>query len=238
MYLNKKIALIIPALNEEEAIPLLFKEIPAFVDGVFLCDNGSKDKTCQVAKDSYCPTSVKVLFEAKRGYGNACLRGLKEITDEDIIVFLDADGSDDPGNMEKLLNPIIYHQKDVVISNRFTSELEKGAMSLPQYFGNKLAVFLVRLFWGYGYFDLGPFRAITREAFQKLEMQTPDYAWTIELQIKALQKKLNIAQVDLPYRCRQQGKSKVSGTVRGVIGAARKIMGYVAGAKLREIFGR
>jgi hypothetical protein len=148
------------------------------------------------------------------------------LLDEDVLIFLDADGSDHPELMSRLLEPLM-EGADLVISNRFTSHLHPQAMTLPQVLGNKLAVFLVRLLWGYAYRDLGPFRAITRPALERLSMSDTTFGWTIEMQVKALTVGLSIVQVDMPYRMRAGGQSKISGTACGVLRAGWKILSTI-----------
>ncbi len=231
MYREKKVAVIIPALNEEESLPLLLGDMPEYVDNVYVTDNGSTDNTARIAREK----GAVVTTEKKKGYGMACLRAISCLQDEDIVVFLDGDYSDDPSNMDLLLDPIIASEADMVISNRFTLAMEKGSMSLPQRFGNKLSVFLIGLLWGFKYYDLGPFRAVSRESLESLEMEDKNFGWTIEMQIKAIQHGLRIVQVDVPYKNREKGKSKVSSTVSGVIRAGYKIIYTIFKLKLSEI---
>lgn len=226
---NFKIAVIIPALSEEDSLPFVLKDIPACVDRIIVVDNGSTDNTYKIAKQ-YKTSTVK---EPVKGYGSACLAGIKQIKDEQIIVFLDADYSDYPDKLNLLIEPIIYKGYDFVVSNRFNQDLKKGSMSLPQYFGNKLAVWLIKLLWKYSYKDLGPFRAITYNALKKLNMQDKNFGWTIEMQVKAVQQNMKIIQVDLPYRNRI-GKSKISGTLKGVILASCKILYKIFYLKLKK----
>lgn len=226
-----KIAVIIPALNEEKALPYVLKDIPQYVDNIIVVDNGSTDKTYEIAQQS----GVCVVSEPYKGYGAACLTGMKQLNKEDIVVFLDADYSDDPKKMDILLNPIIKSNYDMVISNRFNTALQKKAMGLVQYFGNKLAVFLIKLFWHYPYKDLGPFRAIKTKSLIKLNMIDKNYGWTIEMQIKAIQYRLKIAQRNIPYRARI-GKSKISGTLKGILFAGSKIIYKIFYYKILEVF--
>lgn len=232
MYKGKKIGVIIPALNEEGSLPIVLEAIPSYVDTVYVTDNGSDDGTFAVISDAARFPRVIPQMEPRRGYGMACMKAMKALKDEEIIVFLDADASDIPGRMDLLLDPIIVNGFDVVISNRITGEIDEGAMTSVQTAGNKLTVFLIRLFWGYQYFDLGPFRSITRDALDNLKMRDPNYGWTVELQIKALQKELRIHQADVSYRKRQRGRSKVSGTIRGSILAGIKILSTVFRLKI------
>lgn len=228
MYKSKKITVIIPALNEEEALDIVLRELPAFADAVIVADNGSVDKTAQVIQNFQTQNSkIHYVYELRRGYGYACLAAIETIPDCDIVVFLDADGSDDPRQMSLLLDMIIDEGKDVVISNRFTAKRQRGSMSPPQVFGNKLAVWLIRLLWNFSYRDLGPFRAITQSKLRQIDLRDKTFGFTIEMQIKAVEQGLKIGQVDVDYRQRQAGKSKVSGTIRGVLGAGYKIISII-----------
>jgi hypothetical protein len=139
--------------------------------------------------------------------------------------------------MGRILDPIL-EGAELVVSNRFTPRLHPQAMSVPQVFGNRLAVFLVRILWGYAYGDLGPFRAITRQALERLDMRDTTFGWTIEMQVKALDAGLRIAQVDMPYRVRAGGKSKISGTVCGVVLAGWKILSTILMYRLLASYGR
>ena len=226
---NFKIAVIIPALNEEDSLAFVLKDIPAFVDRIIVVDNNSTDNTYKIAKQQ----KASAVKEPIKGYGSACMTGIKQIKDEQIIVFLDADYSDYPDKLKLLIEPIINKKYDFVVSNRFNPDLEKGSMSLPQYYGNKLAVRLIKLLWKFSYKDLGPFRAITYNALKKLNMQDKNFGWTIEMQVKAVQQNLKIAQVDIPYRNRI-GKSKISGTLKGVISASCKILYKIFYLKLKK----
>lgn len=226
MYRGKKLAVLIPALNEAESLPLVLKDIPAFVDRVIVCDNGSTDGTFEIAASQARQPNVLAVRELRRGYGSACLKAMSALTDEELVVFLDADGSDHAELMDSLLDPLL-DGADLCISNRFTPRLHPGALSLPQVFGNKLAVLLVWLLWGFQYRDLGPFRAVRRTALERLSMRDATFGWTIEMQLKALHAGLRIAQVDLPYRARAGGKSKISGTFSGVVRAGVKIIATI-----------
>ncbi len=236
MFAGQKIAVIIPAYNEEAALPHALAAIPEYVDRVIVADNGSTDGTWAIANNTNKYPKVTAVQEHRRGYGSACLAAMTRLTDEDIVVFLDADLSDDPALMTKLLDPIV-HGADFVVSNRFAG-LAANAMTLPQRFGNQLAVWLIRLFWGFQYFDLGPFRAIRRRSLDALKMRDKDYGWTIEMQVKALRAGLVIAQADVSYRPRILGKSKVSGTLCGVFGAGTRIIGRILVYKGEDIWGR
>jgi glycosyltransferase involved in cell wall biosynthesis len=216
---DSKVAVIIPALNEEAAIGGVVAAIPAWVDDIVVVDNGSTDATAAIARDR----GARVIREPQRGYGAACLAGLAALTDPDIIVFMDGDGSDVPSEMALLVDPIIKNQADLVIGSRVLGAREPGALTPQARFGNWLACRLIHLFWGQRYTDLGPFRAIRRQALAGLDMQDRNYGWTVEMQVKAVRHGLRVAEAPVSYR-RRIGASKISGTVRGVLGAGTKIL--------------
>jgi glycosyltransferase involved in cell wall biosynthesis len=211
---------IIPALDEEASIGAVLDAIPAWVDERIVIDNGCSDNTAAVAKTH----GARVIEEPRPGYGAACLRGIAAARDADILVFLDADFSDDPAAMDRLVDPIVAGRADIAISDRTSTAEGRAAMSAAQLFGNRLACLLIRLFWGHRYHDLGPFRAVRRAALEGLAMADRDFGWTVEMQIRALKHKLAIAEVPVVYRERLAGRSKISGTLSGVFGAGRKIL--------------
>lgn len=230
---SPKIAVVIPALNEEAAVGTVVLEIRAalgpHLHHLIVADNGSTDRTADIARDA----GASVVSVPERGYGSACLAALQVADgDSDIILFLDSDGSDVIADAVKIIAPITCGTADLVIGSRVAGKIERGAMTVPQRFGNWLAPLLVRLIWGVRYTDLGPFRAIRRDALERLTMQDRDFGWTIEMQVRAAKQGLRIAEVPTGYR-RRIGVSKISGTVRGVILAGTKIL-YVIG---REAFG-
>jgi len=219
---HARIAVIIPALNEERSIGKVIDAIPEWVDQVIVGDNGSTDSTAQEARDR----GAEVVCEPRRGYGSACLAALDALNDADVVVFMDGDFSDYPEEMALLVDPIIRGEADLVMGSRTLGPRERGALSLQARFGNWLACRLIRLFWGAKFTDLGPFRAISRPALLRLRMRDPDYGWTVEMQIKAARDGIRTLEVPVSYR-RRIGKSKVSGTARGVIGAGTKILGTI-----------
>ncbi len=222
MWSDKKISVIIPALNEEKALPFVIKNIPKdVVDEIIVVDNGSSDRTSLVAREN----GATVLREERRGYGSACLKGIEYIKNNppDTVVFLDADHSDYPEELPKLVKPIIEENYDMVIGSRMTGNVEKGAMPPQSFYGTKLGVFLIRLFFRFSYTDLGPFRAIKFNRLMDLNMQDKTYGWTVEMQIKAVKKRYNIKEMPVNYRVRI-GKSKISGTLKGTIMASYKIL--------------
>lgn len=216
---GRSIAVIIPAIDEAQSIGNVLDAIPEWVDDVIVADNGSKDRTRDVAEEH----GARVVREPRRGYGSACLRGMAALESPHTVVFLDGDFSDHPGQMDRLVDPILDDEADMVIGSRVLGNAEKGALTPQAYYGNKLACFLMRLFWGARYTDLGPFRAIRYTSLMELGMTDPDYGWTVEMQIKAALHKLRTAEAPVDYR-KRIGRSKVSGTVLGVIGAGYKIL--------------
>ncbi|MEM8938137.1 MAG: glycosyltransferase family 2 protein [Bacteroidota bacterium] len=218
------IRVIIPAFNEQNAVGLVIDEIPKdLVSEIIVVDNGSTDDTFEQARSR----GATVLKEPTRGYGKACLKGLSHIahssTQPDIVVFLDGDYSDFPEQMSELVQPIIHDKADLVIGSRALGQKQKGSMTLQQVFGNWLATKLIKLFYGVKYSDLGPFRAVTYESLLTIDMQDQTYGWTVEMQLKAA--KLNLRSMDIPVNYRKRiGISKVSGTIKGTIGAGFKII--------------
>ncbi len=221
---NPDIRVIIPAFNEQNAVGLVIDEIPKeLVSEIIVVDNGSTDDTFEQAKSR----GATILKEPKRGYGNACLKGMAHISASDnlpdIVVFLDGDHSDYPEQMHEIVDPILNNKADMVIGSRSLGQREKGSMTFQQIFGNWLATRLIKLFYGVRYTDLGPFRAIRYESLLTIGMQDQTYGWTVEMQLKAA--KLNLRTVDIPVNYRQRiGVSKVSGTMKGTLGAGYKIM--------------
>lgn len=216
------INVVIPAMNEEKAIGKVIAEIPASVSRVIVANNNSVDNTAEVARAA----GAEVIDVPIPGYGRACLAGMSLAAPCDILVFIDGDASDYPEELTSLVQPIIDDEADFVIGSRLTGDSEKGSLTLPQQFGNALACWLMRLFWGGKYTDLGPFRAIKMDALERLEMQAPTFGWTVEMQARALKHKLRYQEIPVRYRNRI-GTSKISGTVKGVILAGVYILGTI-----------
>ncbi|MFA5950089.1 MAG: glycosyltransferase family 2 protein [Hyphomicrobium sp.] len=221
---GQRIGVVIPALNEEKAIGRVIADIPAWVDEIVVADNGSSDATIEVAETA----GARVVSEPERGYGAACQRGIAALGAADVIVFLDADYSDDPREMTSLVDPILRGAAELVIGSRVTGEAQRGALLPQQRFGNWLACRLMRYFFGVSYSDLGPFRAIRADALQRLDMKDRAFGWTVEMQVKAAQLRLRSTEVPVSYR-RRIGVSKISGTVRGTI---------LAGVTILSVIGR
>lgn len=214
---------IIPAYNEEKSIPKVIGDIPALVRNVVVANNNSTDSTGKVAEAA----GAKVVFEPQKGYGKACLTAMdwikKQETQPDILVFLDGDYSDYPEELLDLIQPILEEKVDMVIGSRALGERESGSMTFPQVFGNWLATTMMKYMQGAKFTDLGPFRAIVWSKLLDLNMSDQNFGWTIEMQIKAHKAGLRYKEVPVNYR-KRIGVSKVSGTVKGVIGAGYKII--------------
>jgi glycosyltransferase involved in cell wall biosynthesis len=218
----ERFALIIPALNEEAVIGATLEALRgAPIEQIIVVDNGSADRTAEVARGS----GAEVVSEPRRGYGQACLAGIAALRAEiTVVCFMDGDGSDDPSDFPRLLDPIARGDADMVLGSRVLGTREAGALTPQQRFGNAFATSLLRLFHGARQTDLGPFRAIRRDALERLHMSDKNYGWTIEMQIKAARQKLRVKEVPVTYRKRRGGKSKISGTIRGTISAGAKII--------------
>jgi glycosyltransferase involved in cell wall biosynthesis len=222
---------IIPALDEEEALPGVLRELAATcVRRVVVVDNGSRDATVAVARAG----GAEVVYEARRGYGAACLAGIAacraQVPRADVLVFLDADGSDDPEELARLVEPIADGRADFVIGSRVLpgAAVERGAIAPQARAGNLVATLLIRVLYGAVHTDLGPFRAIRFDALDRLEMRDLDWGWTAEMQVKAIRRGLAIAEVPASWRRRRGGRSKISGTIKGVLGASYKILTTIA----------
>ena len=218
---------IIPAFNEENSVGKVINEIPKdLVEEIIVVNNNSNDQTKIVAEKA----GATVLDEPVPGYGRACLKGIEYIkdlyTNTDIVVFIDADYSDYPEEMPMLIQPIIEKQAELVIGSRALGSKEKGSMTPQQIFGNWLATTLIKLIYNKKYTDLGPFRAITWNALMAIDMQDQTFGWTVEMQIKIVKAGLPYIEIPVNYK-RRIGKSKISGTVKGTIGAGYKIISTI-----------
>lgn len=233
------VSIVIPALNEEEALPLVLEELPRErVRRIVVVDNGSTDRTPEVAVAG----GAEVVHEPRAGYGSACLAGIERLRQgpdamerEDILVFLDADHSDFPADLPVVLAPLLADEAELVIGSRVLGGATLDALLPQAWFGNRLACFLMWLLFGARHTDLGPFRAIRWDAFEHLGMQDVDFGWTVEMQLKARVAELRVVEVPVRYRPRI-GMSKITGTLSGTLRAGAKILGWIFGWRLKLWF--
>lgn len=203
--------LIIPALNEAESIASVLSAVPGdLADEILVVDGGSSDGTPDLARNM----GARVIHEARRGYGQACATGLATARGEN-VVYLDADGSDDPRFLPALLAPLQQGHADLVLGSRLAGQMDPGAMPWHQYAGNWLSARLIRLLYHLPLTDLSPLRAVLRSRLLELDMQEMTYGWPTEMIAKAARQGWRIIEIPVPYHRRYGGKSKISGTLRG-----------------------
>jgi glycosyltransferase involved in cell wall biosynthesis len=217
---NRKVAVIIPALDEETAISSVLAALPP-TGWVIVVDNGSRDRTAEVARSK----GAFVLVEPRRGYGSACKRGIAEALrmGAEVIVILDADHSDDPTLLHRLVDPVLGGQCDIAQSER-TRTAAPGALLPHQRAGNAFAVWLIHKATGRRYSDMGPFRAISADALHQMNMEDPTWGWNVEMAVKAARLGLRVMEIPLPYNKRTVGVSKISGTLVGTARAGARIL--------------
>jgi glycosyltransferase involved in cell wall biosynthesis len=216
------VSVIIPALNEQEPIGGVVRECLAtgVPDEVIVVDNSSTDRTAERAGEA----GARVV-SAPRGYGRACMAGVRALSPEcDIAVFLDGDGSDVPALMNQLVHPIARGTHDFVIGSRTRGQRESGSMNFQQVLSGRIAGVILRLLYGVRYTDMCPFRAIRRDALAKLDMHEETYGWNLEMQMKAARAGLRLLEIPVNHRRRTGGESKVSGTLRGTFVAGARIV--------------
>lgn len=218
-----RIDVVIPALNEEASLPLVLAALPhPPVRRVVVADNGSKDGTARVAREG----GAIVVPAERRGYGSACLAALDHLRHHDppdVVVFVDADFSDHPEELPRLVAPILAGEADLVIGSRVLGNREPGALLPQARAGNLVACLLIRLLYRHRFTDLGPFRAIRWDALERLGMADPNFGWTAEMQVKALRHGLQATEVPVSYR-KRVGVSKITGTISGTVRAGYKIL--------------
>jgi len=215
-----RISVIIPAYNEESSIGLVLGALPQKkIHEIIVVDNSSSDNTAFVAEKH----GARVVKESRKGYGSACLKGMDVLDSPDIVVFLDGDFSDYPEEIVSLLKPIEKGEMDFVLGSRMIISKSRMALLPQARYGNQLAVFLIKLFFGHSYTDLGPFRAIRYTSLIGIGMQDTNFGWTVEMQIKAIKNKLRINEIPVNYRERV-GVSKITGTISGTFKAGTKII--------------
>jgi glycosyltransferase involved in cell wall biosynthesis len=215
-----EVSVVIPALNEAENIAAVVRELPWDLIGeCIVVDNGSTDATAAEAQAA----GARVIVLTQRGYGRACAAGAAA-ANGDILVFMDGDGSDVSTEMDQLLQPILAGDCDFVIGSRVRGKREPGSMLVSQIFSGWLAGLLLRLLYRVQYTDMGPFRAITRQALQSLHMSEQTYGWNLEMQMRAAQRGLRIREIPVSYRNRAGGQSKVAGSLSGSLRAAIRIV--------------
>jgi glycosyltransferase involved in cell wall biosynthesis len=217
-----RIVVIIPALDEERSLPSVLAEIPRpFASEVVVVDNGSRDRTAEVARAA----GATVLAEPRAGYGQACLTGIAYLAKEppDVVVFVDGDYSDRACEMTALVGPILEGRADFVVGSRVLGQREPGALAPHARWGNWLATRMLHLLYGYRFTDLGPFRAIRYQTLLALDLQDRDYGWTAEMQAKAARSGVRAVEVPVSYH-RRIGRSKITGTVKGTVLAGYKIL--------------
>lgn len=237
MYRGLRVGVVVPARDEEPNIGAVVRGLlalddgtgAALVDDFVVCDNGSRDRTAERAREA----GARVVGETRPGYGIACQTALAALAPVDVVLFTDGDGSFAASQSERLLSAITSGA-DLAIGSRVLGHAEAGALSWPQAAGNRVAARLIRWLWGREVSDLGPYRALRADALRRIGMEDRAYGWTIEMQIKAIQRGLAVIEVPVDTRRRRHGRSKVGGTLRGVVGAGVGILGTIAGLYLRQ----
>lgn len=220
-----RVSVIIPTHNEAEAIRYVLTDLPCHLaTEVIVVDSNSSDGTPEIA----AATGARVVKEPRRGYGRACLTGLSHATHPDVVVFLDGDYSDRPAELPLLLAPIIEGRADIAIGSRLGTDRNSGALPWHQSLGNKLAAGLIRLLYAVKISDLGPFRAARADVLHELALEETTYGWAVEMILKGALAGFRIVEVPVSYHPRI-GKSKISGTLKGTLGAAWFILSRIVG---------
>ena len=218
-----RVSVVIPTHNEAQAIDRVLADLPSdLVSEVIIVDSNSNDGTPEIAASR----GARVIQEPRRGYGRACLTGLAVATSPDVVVFLDGDYSDRPSELPILLAPIIEGRADITLGSRLQKQNSTGALPWHQAFGNRLAAGLIKVLYGLNISDLGPFRAGRAEVLRSLDLQEITYGWAVEMILKGTIAGLRVVEVPVSYYPRI-GKSKISGTLKGTVGAAWFILSLI-----------
>jgi glycosyltransferase involved in cell wall biosynthesis len=218
-----RVSVIIPTHNEAQAIKRVLADIPSdLATEVIVVDSNSTDGTPEIA----ATMGARVIHEPRRGYGRACLTGLAAANSPDVVVFLDGDYSDRPSELPILLAPITEGRADITLGSRLQQRRVDGALPWHQVFGNRLAASLIRLLYGVKITDLGPFRAGRADVLRTLALEEPTYGWAVEMILKGALAGCRVVEVPVSYHPRI-GKSKISGTLKGTIGAAWFILSLI-----------
>ena len=218
-----RVSVIIPTHNEADAIERVLADLPSgIVTEIIVVDSNSNDGTPEIA----ARMGARVILEPRRGYGRACLTGMAAANSPDVVVFLDGDYSDRPSELPILLAPIIEGRADITLGSRLHGPRSAGALPWHQAFGNRLAAFLIRLLYGLKITDLGPFRAARAEILTALALEETTYGWAVEMILKGALAGYRVVEVPVSYHPRI-GKSKISGTLKGTVGAAWFILSLI-----------
>jgi glycosyltransferase involved in cell wall biosynthesis len=215
-------ALIIPALNEAESIGIVLQRIPReLFSQIIVVDNGSQDQTSEVA----AAAGAEVVREPRRGYGQACLSGIRHVEKQvTAIAFMDADLADDAEDLARLARHLDEGEWDIVLGSRVLGNPEPGSLTPLQQFGNWLSTRLISMVWHVRFTDLGPMRIVRRDSLARLNMRDRTFGWTVEMQARAAQLGLSVSELPVRYRRRLHGRSKISGTLFGSVRAGVKIL--------------
>ena len=214
---SARVALVIPVIDEGATIAGVVRAVPRdVIDEIIVVDGGSRDDTVAAARAA----GARVIVEPRAGYGAACLAGVRAAGDCDVIAFIDGDGSDDPRDLSRVVAPILFDDRDFVVGSRTRGRREKGSMGAHQLLAGRLAGLAMRALYGVRYTDMGPLRAIRREALEKLNMRERTYGWNLEMQMRAARAGLRILELPVAHRNRAGGSSKVAGSLRGTLRAS------------------